>query len=206
MNARATGLAHALVALLFMSACGQQPRPTRPFVESPDPDPRQVLVVDGQALAFKSGNTPIAFSAAVISQDDPDQSVASRLYIDFGSTSHGAAGSPFQASILGSSVGSGTLDETRRVVANWFPAQVTVDPGCHTATLVVSHGFDDSSNGGLGCPLCDSDASMITWHVLRCDSASGNCNDLPIDGCASLTNTCAQARMAAHVEENCSSP
>jgi|HubBroStandDraft_6_1064221.scaffolds.fasta_scaffold274952_2 hypothetical protein len=186
--------------LSLMPACvsaEQTPQPTQPFLASAVPDPRQVLVVDTQAL--ESSDAPIVFSATVTSFDQ--QPIESRLYIDYGSFSHGPAGPPFVASLPGSTLGAGPPGATSgTITAEWFPNMVQVDPGCHTATLMVSHQFDDGP-GGLGCPTCDSDSSAITWQVLRCDSAVGNCSELPLEACEALTNSCARVRGDAGAED-----
>jgi hypothetical protein len=92
---------------------------------------------------------------------------------------------------------------TRKVEEDWYPGQYSVPLGCHTATLVVSHIFDDTTH----CPVCASDSSALTWQVLACNSVGvpGSCADLPISGseaCAIQANpasavTCASIEIEA---------
>jgi hypothetical protein len=101
----------------------------------------------------------------------------------------------------------GMIDQAkaRKVEEDWFPGQYTVPLGCHTATLVVSHIFDDQTH----CPVCASDTSALTWQVLACNSVTGSCDDLPLTGsaaCAIQVNpasavTCAsvEAQAAASI-------
>jgi hypothetical protein len=173
------------------------PKHTAPFLveSSTDPDTRQVVVIDSATLSMTSAIK--TFSADVISQDDPAdgnglfKQVSSRLYIDYGFK--GAPGQPFLYVLNGKTVPAGTIDQTtgRRASATWYPDVNRVEPGCHTATLIVSHIFDDEP----GCPACADDYSTITWQILRCDSAQNNCDALPVTGmaaCTGLTNTCEQ--------------
>src|SRR5262249_32212570 len=84
----------------------------------------------------------------------------------------------------------------RRVSVQWPPRIYQVDPGCHTATLIASHIFDDT-----GCPSCLDDYSTLTWQILRCDSSKpGDCDTLPVTGgasCAGLTGSCERVRPKA---------
>ena len=178
----------------------QDPTPTIPFLILPDPDPGKVVVVDSTLLA--TTNSEIDFSAEVMSQDDPADAgyatVTAHLFIDYGYTLPN--GNPYRYDIPNPYVSSGTIDQTsgRRARFQWFPSVYAVDPGCHTATMVVSHKFDDFS-----CPTCDSDSSAITWQILRCDATQSNCDDLALAGCQALTNTCAKARAARDAGSSC---
>ena len=58
-----------------------------------------------------------------------------------------------------------------------------------TATLIVSHGFDDQP----GCPVCADDFSTVTWLVNRCDMSTGSCDNLPVP-CPTVTTSCVQAQ------------
>lgn len=166
---------------------------TAPFLvaASASPDPRTVVIVDTQNLV------PVTFAADVVSQDDllgstgAFQKVYSRLYLDYGVPGGGGLPFPYYP-ITGETIDPGTLEQTtgRRVSALWYPHEADVSLGCHTATLIVSHIFDDQP----GCPVCAGDSSMLTWQVLRCDSSMvGNCNALPVTGpdmCQPITTGC----------------
>jgi hypothetical protein len=180
------------------------PKHTAPFLveSSADPDPRRVKVVNSATL--KADQT-ITFSADVVSQDDTDlaspfHQVESRLYIDYGFKD--APGQASRFVLNGSSlVNPGSLDQTsgRRVSASWIPDVYRVEPGCHTATLVVSHRFDPES----GCWACTDDFSTITWQILRCDSSAGDCDALDLTGCENLTNSCAVLRASTDAGLSC---
>jgi hypothetical protein len=182
---------------------------TPPFLvaSSAFPDTRDVVKVDyGQP---GTQTLKLQFYADVLSQDDPTDSsgvfttVSSALYIDYGVVA--PSGAPFAWYIqTGAKLPSGTIDQTmRKVEEDWYPGQYNVQPGCHTATLVVSHIFDDQTH----CPVCASDSSALTWQVLACNSVTmtGSCDDLPLSGseaCAIQVNpasavTCASVEMAA---------
>jgi hypothetical protein len=187
---------------------------TAPFLvaSSAFPDTRDVVIVDyGQPDAQ---NLKLPFSADIVSQDDPTDSsgvfttVSSALYIDYGVEA--PSGAPFAWYIQnGGKLQGGMIDQSmaRKVEEDWYPGQYIVPLGCHTATLVVSHIFDDETH----CPVCASDSSALTWQVLACNSVSvtGSCADLPISGsaaCAIQVNpasavTCAsvEAQAAASI-------
>jgi hypothetical protein len=157
---------------------------------------------DPQALAH------VTFAADVISQDDPPdstgqfQEVHSRLFIDYGVEI--AVGMPFHYAIPGTRLAAGTLDQTtgRRVSATWSPMADAVLPGCHTATLMASHLFDEQSM----CPVCADDFSMISWQILFCDSSQGTCNALPIMGpgqCQAITTSCAAVESKSDAGSSC---
>ena len=177
------------------------PRHTRPFLieATADPDPKSILTVDTQLLP--TTQSAEEFSAEVVSQDDPSsttmstdfQQVTGWLYIDLG-FDQGDGKQPYRLAFPGSSIpAGGTLEQTgRRIRATWRPGSQIVDPGCHTATLIVSHRFDD-----IPCPVCDDDFSSITWQILRCDRSADGCKELPVHGdhsCEGLTNSCAVVR------------
>jgi hypothetical protein len=162
------------------------------------PDPKQIFKVDDANLPAE-----ITFSAQVVSQDDssPTSSfydVKTKLYIDYGYPDN--PGGPFFYDLDGTAIAPGTLQTTKRLAAaQWSPIFNQVPYGCHTATLVASHVFDDQRLAGTQCPLCADDYTMITWQVLRCNSSmtgtSFDCTKLPITGptsCAGLTSSCAQ--------------
>jgi hypothetical protein len=183
---------------------------TAPFLDAAtaQPDWRAVVIVD------KSKPTTPSFSASVISQDDPPdsnglfQKVYSVLYIDYGIEAE--PNRPFLHGIAGSTTDLGTLDPAnpRTVTATWYPNVDAVGPGCHTATLMVSHIFDYSSL----CPACAGDSSSITWQVLSCDSSMpGSCDDLPVaknGACAyqldpNKTATCASVERDGGIATTC---
>jgi hypothetical protein len=169
---------------------------TRPFldVDSAVPNTREVVKVDTVDLLLHP-HTPMTFSANFISQDDaaggpsPFQKVASRLYIDYGTTAADQQ-QPFVWVAFGTDVNPGTLDQTnRRVQADWYPETDIVSPGCHTVTLIASHLFDTPTQ----CPVCGDDFSTVTWLVNRCDTSTGSCDDLPVP-CPTITTSCVQAQ------------
>ncbi len=154
------------------------------FVESTaSPDPRAVVKID--TAAFDSEFPAFVFSADVVSQDDPTgpfSQVFSYLYLDYGQTT--IPGFPFLYPIQGNPLApGGTLEQTTPRLASatyTVGAPLDLSFGCHTATLVVSHHFDQ---GLVPCPTCANDYSMLTWPLLRCDSnQSPGCDDLPVSG------------------------
>jgi len=180
---------------------------TRPFLANPDPLPG-VIKVD--STLFDTTQSVIRFSADVFSQDDPvDPStpsdftaVSAVLYIDYGFT--GGPGDDLQPYRFAFNkprpLDPGTIDQTkRRVTLEWHPNVQRVDPGCHNATLTVSHVFDD-----VPCPACSDDSASITWQILRCSSSDGTCNDLPVTGtssCEGLTNSCTAVRKKLEAQD-----
>jgi hypothetical protein len=210
-----TALARAslgLVPLAMSTACViadppqfTPPKHTRPFLvdATAEPDPAAVLTVDSTSV--------VTFSADVISQDDQAgsasgagggaagnfQEVFGFLYIDLGFNGPDPL-RPYSFAIQTShALAGGTIDQTtgRQMSATWTPGSPPIAPGCHTATLMVSHIFDD-----IPCPVCDDDFSAITWQVVMCSDASGpDCQSLPIHGpgsCDGLTNSCAKVHEA----------
>jgi hypothetical protein len=196
----ATALSGAgVAALVAMSTAGclitstpdfTAPQHTAPFLiaSSAKPAADQVVTLDA---AYPGDEV---FSADVMSQDDPAggmgqfQTVHVLLYIDYGITFPGLS-QPYRYAIHSTSeLPSGTIDQTGRNVSvtwAWSGGPYSVDRGCHTATLIVSHGFDQAPE----CPTCDDDASTITWQILRCDTTTqkDDCNDLPL----TATGACA---------------
>jgi len=167
----------------------QVPQHTAPILVASTASPPlgQVVILDLDSM------NSVQFGADVISQDDPAGSggqfttVFAELYVDYGAPPQGAKNQPYYGLPFGGGVAlqNGTLDQTtgRFIWANWVPADVLPPEGCHTATLVASHGFDTSP----GCPRCDDDYSMLTWTVLACRVSAkpgmpGNCYDLPVTG------------------------
>lgn len=177
------------------------PQHTAPFLlqQTANPDPGQILVVNDVDLPSE-----ITFSAQVVSQDDSSPSagafyeIRTKLYIDYGFTDQ--PGKPFIWELDGTTIGAGTIETAGRLVAaQWDPAFNTVPDGCHTATLVASHIFDDQRLNDTDCPVCADDYSTITWTMLRCNAGMTgthfDCTELPVMGptsCAGLTSSCAQ--------------
>ncbi|APR85617.1 Hypothetical protein A7982_10966 [Minicystis rosea] len=164
------------------------PKHTRPFFDNATalPPLNSIVKVEGSAP------TDITFEAFVFSQDDPVdpsspsdfQQVEVYLYIDLGLQDS----IPYRYAIPPARLAPGaTLDQGgRKVQRTWRPNLNTVDYGCHTATLVAAHKFDDTP-----CPACADDSSAITWQILRC--SQGDCNTMPATGpqsCEGFTNLC----------------
>jgi hypothetical protein len=140
------------------------PKQTRPFLvpASADPDTRTVQILDAPQGA---AGLPFSFSADVVS-DDQGQQVLVALYIDYGKPNAGDF--PYADVILSfAPVKPGTMADTtaRRAVAKGKFAHPLL-PGCHTATLLVTHQI----NTDKVCPACLNDSSQITWPLYRCDS------------------------------------
>lgn len=176
------------------------PKHTRPFLDNTTalPPPSQIFVVEDSEVQDGT-KAEIDFSADVFSQDDPVdpaspsdfQQVEVYLYIDLG-LDQGTI--PYRYALPSTKLApGGTLETERRVTRTWRPNLNTVDYGCHTATLVASHKFDDTP-----CPACPDDASAITWQILRCSATMGNCDQMPMTGpqsCQALKNSsCAKVQ------------
>jgi hypothetical protein len=194
-RAGAVACSSLLLGVIAMSTAGclvtsapqfQAQQHTAPFLVASTalPDTRDIVTFD------KSQPMSLPFSANVVSQDDAAdstgqfQKVYSILYIDYGVAS--APNQPYLWQIQdGNVLDPGTLEQTkaRTVTETWTPNYV-VEPGCHTATLTVTHIFDPETH----CPVCGSDSSSITWQVLSCDSSiAGNCASLPVTGSGACT-------------------
>jgi hypothetical protein len=170
----------------------QPPEEAGPFLLSAtaDPDPRKIVLLDEQNI------TPsffVSFAADVVSQDDPknpERRVKVRLYIDYGLEDQGTPEQPFRFVILANPLDPGTIDQTtgRRAAVKWFPAAHQVGFGCHTATLVASREFDETT----GCPKSADDYSMITWQVFHCDESDPavGCEMMDVSPCQKLTRSC----------------
>jgi hypothetical protein len=171
---------------------------TRPMLveATASPDPGQILLIDGTVPMQE-------FYADVISQDDPAnisspfEKVFSYLYLDYGID---GSSRPFRDVVQGSSLESGSLEQTKRKVSvDWYPDDSRLNDGCHTATLIVSHKFDDLPTRPPNtppCPLCDDDFSTITWKMLVC-SNGGDCNDFPLTGPSSCEGLASKRNCAA---------
>ena len=166
------------------------PKRTRPFLvpASADPDTRTVQIFDAPQGA---AGLPFSFSADVVS-DDQGQQVLVALYIDYGKPN--PADQPFADPITSfAPVKPGTMADTtvRRAVAKGKLAH-PLKPGCHTATLVVTHQLDNATL----CPACLNDSTQITWPLYRCDSLESPdaCNpdfslcETPLVGCPTVAD------------------
>lgn len=160
------------------------PKRTRPFLvtATADPDPRAIQILDAPPGAA----IPYNFSADVVS-DDQGAKVLGRLYIDLGKPNLG--GAPFNQVAPTRTLDPGTMADTRprRIEAKGTFAY-TLDLGCHTATLMVSHEFTESQ-----CPTCLNDSSQISWPVYRCNTldALDSCKpDFSDPKCAELAPGC----------------
>lgn len=138
------------------------PKRTRPFLitASADPDPRNFQILDGPpGSAFAP-----SFSADVLVNDQTDK-IKARLYIDYGNPN--PAGDPFKQYYPVQHIDASTVADTKtlRIKANTTLAY-PIDPGWHTATLMVAHDFEDNHQ----CPVCLNDSSQISWPLYRCNS------------------------------------
>jgi hypothetical protein len=114
----------------------------------------------------KKPDLPVAFSADVQSEDR-GRSLLARVYIDYGSTSAGAR-NPFGG---GDQLPPGTFDQVRRIAAyasTSFIADSMAKPGCHTATLVVTHKWDNLND----VPERQDDTAIAVWFVLVGDGTT----------------------------------
>lgn len=168
------------------------PKHTRPWLDpiTATPDPQLVVVIDDS-----KGLKSLTFSADVTSQDDTDDGpfskVDTRLYIDLGIQNPFDPTTPYVHAIDGDVLLPGSLDQTgRRTSAVWNFSSRPILPGCHRATLVVSHIFDRNPD----CPVCPDDFTAITWQILRCNGSDGDCGELLVDSCPELKSSCATVR------------
>ena len=73
-----------------------------------------------------------------------------------------------------------------------FAPQFYYGLGCHTATMIVSHLFDDQTH----CPVCTDDFSAITWHFVICPDLTTCTTTADISGCLNLHNDCPAVQAA----------
>lgn len=135
----------------------REPDQTPPYLVAADakPDLRQPIVVTDLAE-----QPSLSFSASVVSEDKGP--VFTELLIDYGFDN--LAGQKARHVIRGKTVPAASFqDAPRPVLVNWYPSINPVGGGCHTVTLMVSHGFDDD---GSGCPQRLCDASYLVWQVM----------------------------------------
>ena len=137
------------------------PKRTRPFLitATADPDPRNFQILDAPPGAVLAPS----FSADVHVDDEADK-IKALVYIDYGKPN--VAGGPFQQFYIVQHIDASSVADTKtlRIKAN-TPLAYPIDPGWHTATLMVSHEFADSQ-----CPVCLNDSSQISWPLYRCNS------------------------------------
>jgi hypothetical protein len=139
----------------------REPDQTPPYLVAADakPDLRQPIVVTDIAA-----QPSLSFGASVVSEDKGP--VYTELLIDYGFEN--VAGQKARYVIRGKTLPAGSYqDGPRPVLVNWYLGLNGVGGGCHTVTLMVSHGFDEDSSG---CPQRLCDASYLVWQViLPCD-------------------------------------
>ena len=163
----------------------EQPRQTAPFLvpASADPDAREFIKLEG--------DSPLTLFADVVSEDG-DRAVLSALYLDYGRQNPDLPDWPYTLAIQGNTFAAGTLaDGPRRIHQTFIPSIYSVEPGCHTLTLVVSHEFEQVTSERY-CPSSLADSSQITWYLLKC-SAPGNCPTIDL---ASEKQKCPVATVA----------
>jgi hypothetical protein len=157
----------------------REPDQTPPYLVAADakPDLRQPVIVTDLS------QTPaLTFSASVVSQDRGP--IFTELLIDYGFDN--AAGQKARYVISAPKVPAGSLDDAPRPVsATWYPVPggYPVGGGCHTVTLMVSHGFDEN---GSGCPQRLCDASYLVWQVMLPCGVGETCPST----CPPPTDTC----------------
>lgn len=203
----------ASVALVMSTGClitdppqFTPPVHKQPFLDASSavPTQKEVFIVD-DVLIENGQQSEITFSALLTTQDDPPETGSSRfrrtlvsLYIDLGLNTDDVQPYAWQFYGTGPEEGTTYADPPLQVGVTWRPGSKKVDRGCHTATLVASHDFDQEVTR---CPVCATDVSMITWQILRCNSSVGDCASLEMTGPTScqekLTNTCTSSRKCA---------
>jgi hypothetical protein len=196
-------LLHAAGCLITQAPQFREPPVTAPFLVpgAATPPASEVVVVDLSTMPVTA--ISVTFSAPVISEDDqpdspgPDAQIEANLLIDYGMTA--ADGKPYRPPlILGNTLDAGMLDETmgRMATALWTQVDHLLEPGCHTATLMVSHQWTNPAV----CPVCADDIGSITWLLFLCDGTvpagmPNSCHDFdptmcPLDNRSSVANDC----------------
>jgi hypothetical protein len=137
-----------------------EPPQTPPYLRSDTADPPLGVVkfVDPTAT-----NPRIRFSTLVDSEDQ-GVNLEVRLIPD-------DVTSELPRALAFSSVVAGTLGTPRPVSVEWDPRApdtrgAFLSPGCHTVTLLVSHGFTPYTNR----PQRESDQDYLVWFVFISDS------------------------------------
>lgn len=156
-----------------------------PIIVTPEePDTRAVIVFDISAVRG-TGVFPHV-RVALRSEDGtaPNASpVQGRLFSDYGSpTVHGLYQ---QVQVLADIEPAHLTDPAREVDVEWDPNE-TLTLGCHTITLMLSHGFDDRN-----CPLSSDDMAEVSWFAVICDSSmpgQDDCNHIGFGDAAPTAN------------------
>lgn len=138
--------------------------------------PQEAKPLNQQLLFIPSDALSQTFSADVVSENDLDQEIQVRLFIDYGVVLSPLRPLPYRSQVAQNAPvpPATTPNEERTASATWFQGQPQIT-GCHTFTLMVSHDFDEST----GCPENLADSSEITWVAYICDSA--DCQSQPVD-------------------------
>lgn len=137
------------------------------------PDNRQILVAEPGSRQ--------TFSALVRSSEDAGDSIKVRLYINYGVDR--GDDPPWSSLQTARELPPATGDEERLASATWNLPEL-LPLGCYTATLIVSHAFDEVSQ----CPEELKDSSQLTWLVHVC--APGACDSLDLLTCPQVTDAC----------------
>jgi hypothetical protein len=175
-----------------------EPEETPPVLlpETASPDPRQLLVIEGE---------PKTFQAMLRSRDVAD-GVEVRLLIDYGVPKPDRNYQPYQYyfSAFTDLDPSPDAELLRQVTADWRPSDSPgLAPGCHTFTLMVSHRFDSRS----GCPEELSDSSSITWFAWVCDGADCNAETFdPRSSCPEVVARCPETPDASGISSSTGAP
>ena len=151
------------------------PPRTPPFLSAANAAPplRQLLLVDPRT----SG--PITFSASVRSEDAGTPLLA-QLQVDWPQNDRGTIDNRL--------LGTGSFSEQRTVALTWQPGGTTFQgqvlaPGCHTFTMVVTHGF----NFTLNTPVDPADSDTLLWWVFI--GSSDDFASFDLSQCATTNQT-----------------
>jgi hypothetical protein len=127
---------------------------SRPILlpETAAPDLRSVLDIE------KTTTQSQTIEAQLAQSEDKGQPIQVRLYVDYGVPLGNLIG---QQVFFGTDVTPFDASQPVRIAqADINPVQL--DLGCHTATLIAAHEFDNPS----GCPKRLADSSQLTWQIL----------------------------------------
>lgn len=169
----------------------EQPKRTAPFLVAAEafPNLRKTITLD-DTTGF------VEFGGAVLSEDS-GAPVEIALYIDYGQPN--AAGHPYKNRVYPfEPIQPGVISDGPRSFQGkrWYLDSAPVPAGCHTITMMASHGFDASV-----CPDDIDDSSFLVWQVVRCDS-NGDCpTDCQPLECADQCPSCADIGMDAGLGE-----
>jgi hypothetical protein len=142
------------------------------------PDNRRILVAEPGSIQ--------TFSALVRSSEDAGESIKVRLYINYGVE---RGDKPWSSFLTARELAPATGEEDRLASATWTVPELPL--GCYTATLIVSHAFDEVSQ----CPEYLVDSSQLTWLVNVC--VPGACDSLDLQTCPEVTDACPDVADAA---------